>query len=162
MRQLADLETILQQLVTEHERLLKQLDAHQAAMKKLDLKAIEESSSLEEATRLRIASLEARRRTLVNQLAAALKMAGAPTITRIAQAVPQAAPRLLALRDQLRGIVGQVSTRAHIASRIAGAVLGHVNTMVRLLAGAVEQGGVYTKQGTPKFTGRIGAMEAVG
>jgi hypothetical protein len=45
---------------------------------------------------------------------------------------------------------------------LAGAVLGHLNTVVRLIAGAVEQAGVYTKQGVPQVSARIGVIEAVG
>jgi hypothetical protein len=37
-----------------------------------------------------------------------------------------------------------------------------LNTVVRLIAGAVEQAGVYTKTGSPKVSGRIGVLEAVG
>jgi len=32
---------------------------------------------------------------------------------------------------------------------------------VRLLAGSVEQAGLYTKHGVPKVSARIGMMEAV-
>ena len=41
-------------------------------------------------------------------------------------------------------------------------MLGHLNTVVRLLAGAVERAGVYTKDGIPRVASRIGIMEAVG
>ena len=49
-----------------------------------------------------------------------------------------------------------------MAGRLASAVLGHLNTVVRLLAGAVEKAGLYTKQGIPQVSARIGVMEAVG
>ena len=42
------------------------------------------------------------------------------------------------------------------------ALLGHLNTVVRLIAGAVERAGVYTKTGAPQMSNRIGVMEAVG
>ena len=45
---------------------------------------------------------------------------------------------------------------------LAGAVLGHLNTVVRLIAGAVERAGIYTKSGVPQVSNRIGVMEAVG
>jgi hypothetical protein len=37
-----------------------------------------------------------------------------------------------------------------------------LNTVVRLLAGAVEKAGLYTKHGVPQVSSRIGVMEAVG
>ena len=56
----------------------------------------------------------------------------------------------------------QISNRVTVAGRLAGALLGHLNTAVRLIAGAVEQAGLYTRDGSPKVSGRIGVMEAVG
>jgi hypothetical protein len=41
-------------------------------------------------------------------------------------------------------------------------VLGHLNTAMRLFAGAVGQSGTYTKNGVPRVSARIGVMEAVG
>ena len=68
---------------------------------------------------------------------------------------------LLKLRDELKAIAEEISGRVKISARIAAAVLGHLNTAVRLLAGAVERAGVYTKSGAPKVTRRIGVMEAI-
>ena len=160
-RQLAELESILQQLITEHEKLLGQLEAQQAAMKKLDIRAIQQLADQQESTRLRLTSLENRRRLAVTQLALALRITAPATITTLADAIPQSRSRLLELRNRLRGIMAQISSRAHVASRLAGAVLGHLNTVVRLVAGAVEQAGLYTKDGVPRVSTRIGVMEAV-
>jgi phage shock protein A len=161
-RQLADLETILRQLIAEHEKLLHQLEAQQAAMKKLDVRAMEEACDQQQATRLRIASLETRRKLVVTQLATMLRVPAPTTLTRLADALPQARARLLDLRDRLKDLMTRISTRAHVSGRLAGAVLGHLNTAVRLLAGAVEQAGLYTKHGIPQVSTRIGVMEAVG
>ena len=69
---------------------------------------------------------------------------------------------LLALRDEIKSIAGQITSRTHVAARLSSAVLGHLNTVVRLLAGAVEKAGLYTKHGVPSVSSRIGVMEAVG
>jgi hypothetical protein len=161
-RQLAELETVLLQLIAEHEKLLRQLDTQQAAMKMLDVRAIEEAADQQETTRLRLSALETRRRAIVAQLAISLRIAGPATMIAIANAAPQARGRLLELRNRLKAVVAQIASRAHVVSRLAGAVLGHLNTMVRLLAGAVEQAGLYTKHGVPQVSARIGVMEAVG
>ncbi len=157
-----ELQAILQQLINEHEKLLRHLQAQQVAMKKLDQAALEDISHLQEATRLRIASLETRRRTVANQLARLLRIEDKPTLTRIAEAMPAAKIKLLSLRKRLKELVSQVSSRATVAGRLAGAVLGHLNTVVRLLAGSVEKAGLYTKNGVPQVSSRIGVLEAVG
>ena len=56
MRQLPDLEAVLQLLVAEHGKLLAHLDLQQAAMKAFDLKSMDTAAKLQEAARLRIAS----------------------------------------------------------------------------------------------------------
>lgn len=165
-RQLAELETTVQMLIAEHEKLLKQLDTQQEAMKRLDARAMEDAAGLAESTRLRIVNLESRRKTLTTYLALSLRLDAGATLGRLAEALPPAhagaKKRLIAMRQQLRELIGQVSTRSQVAGKLATGVLGHLNTVVRLLSGAVEQAGLYTKQGTPRVSSRIGMLEAVG
>ena len=59
-------------------------------------------------------------------------------------------------------MVEATAARTHVAGRVATAVLGHLNTVVRLVAGAVEKAGLYTKNGVPRVSSRIGVMDAVG
>jgi hypothetical protein len=162
MRQLLELEQILRTMVSEHRKLLAHLDAQQAALRGFRLEQIEEITALQEANRLRIATLETRRRTLCEQIGRLMRMDKEPSLSNLIELFPQRSSQLTALRDELREVVSQVQSRSTISGRVAGAVLGHLNTVVRLLAGAVEQAGVYTKHGIPKVAPRIGAMEAVG
>ena len=162
-RLLPELENVLQLLVAEHRRLLAHLEAQQAAMKACDLKALDESRNQQEASRLRVATLESKRRAVVLLIAKTLRVdAQGLTITRLAELQPAHRDTLLALRGQLKAVAAEITDRTHVAGRLAGAVLGHLNTVVRLLAGAVEKTGVYTKQGVPRVSSRIGVMEAVG
>jgi hypothetical protein len=162
-RLLPELENVLQLLAAEHRRLLAQLETQQAAMKAFDLKALDDSRNQQEASRLRAATLENKRRALVLLIARTLRVeANGLTITRLAELQPAHAKSLLKLRDELKGLAAQITARTHVAGRLASAVLGHLNTVVRLLAGAVEKTGVYTKQGVPRVSPRIGVMEAVG
>jgi hypothetical protein len=161
-RQVAELEVVLRSLISEHQRLVRDLDAQQAAMKALDLTAMERARQQQESVRLRIATLESRRRLLVVQIARSVGLAGEPRLGRLAELIPARATQLLALREQLRRIIEQVTQRTTIAGRLAGAVLGHLNTAVRLFAGAVDDGGTYTKHGVTTVTRRIGVIEAVG
>jgi hypothetical protein len=161
-RQLNELQVLLQQLVVEHERLLRLLEEQQAAVKRLDMKRIGELSGQQEASRMRVGALEARRRLVVQQLALAARIEGEPTILRLADAYPQSRQALLGLRHKLRALAQAVQNRATIAGRVAGAILGHLNTVVRLISGAAEQAGLYNKQGVHSVSNRIGMMEAVG
>src|SRR3954468_6880954 len=104
-KEVAQLQVILQQLIAEHEKLLALLNNQQAAMKKLDLTAIDQLTGLQDASRMRIAALDGKRKTLVNQLASVLKLPGATTLKQLAQAIPQHKQALLALRDQLKAKV---------------------------------------------------------
>jgi len=161
-RQVLELESILQLMLVEHRKLLKQVEAHAAAMKTLNVRAMEEAGHQQEAMRLRITALENQRRQIVAQLAKANQIQGGLTVSQVARLYPQNAPALLQLRGELKAVMTQVTNRLQIAGKIAGAVLGHLNTVVRLFAGAVEGAGLYTKRGVPKVASRIGAMNAVG
>jgi len=158
----AELESVLEQLIAEHERLLRHLDMQQAAMKKLDLKQLQEHTAAQEAVRARIAALETRRRFMVAQMARAMGLTGQPGIADVASALPDARQRLLALRERIRELASQAAARAHVVARVAGAVLGHLNNAMRVLAGAIQQPGLYTRSGVPRMAQRIGVMEAVG
>ncbi len=161
-RQILEIEHLLRQLIVEHRKLLKHVDAHAQAMRQMDLKAMDDSAKLQEAARTRIAAMENRRRGLVQQIARAQRISGELNLQRLAELHPAHGKSLLALRDELKAIAGQIAGRTYVASRLAGAVLGHLNTAVRLLAGATERTGVYTKAGVPKVSQRIGVMNAVG
>jgi chromosome segregation ATPase len=162
-RQFVDLEAILTQLVAEHRNLLANLDRQQTAMKKLDVDSLEAATGAQESARLRIASLEVRRRTIVLQIAKAVRMDEKQlTLAKLAELVPARKMQFLAIRKELKDVAAQIASRTQVAGRVAGAILGHLNTVVRIVAGAVEKAGLYTKQGVPCVSTRIGVMEAVG
>ena len=88
-REIAQLQVVLQQLIAEHDKLLAQLSNQQAAMKKLDLDAIEKLTGLQDATRMRLAALDGKRKALVNQLAVLLKLPPTTTLKKLAESIPQ-------------------------------------------------------------------------
>ena len=158
-----ELEVVLQSLVAEHRKLLGYVEAQQAAMKKFDLAAMDTARNQQEACRLRVTTLENKRKTLVANMARFLKVDPATlTLSKIAELHPARKDALLKLRGELKDLATRIAHRTHVAGRLAGAVVGHLNTVVRLLAGAVEKAGLYTKQGIPQVSKRIGVMEAVG
>jgi flagellar FlgN protein len=161
-KHLSDLQTILGQLVVEQTRLLALMETQYTAMKKLDVKGLLEVAHQQETVRLRIIDLENRRQGVCRQLAAAAKLSGDLTVSRIIELFPPHAEAFKKLRTQLRDLIGKVSQRASMASKLSGAVVGHLNTALRILAAAVERAGVYTKNGVPRVATRLGVMDAVG
>jgi hypothetical protein len=161
-RQLTDLETLLQQLVAEHRKLLGFMDAQQAAMRVFDLNAMDSAVNNQDACRLRIITLQINRRQLVQLLTRGTRVDGPITISRLATMFPHRRDVLLKLGGDLKAIATTISNRSKVSGKLAGAVLGHLNSVVRMLAGAVEKAGVYTKDGIPRVSSRIGIMEAVG
>jgi hypothetical protein len=159
-KNISDLLLVLDQLTLEHRRLVAQFDAQQQAMKSFAIDALESVTKLQDGTRIRIAHLETRRRGIVAQLSRLHRKE--LTLAELARLYAPEAGQLLKKRNELKEVVSQLQSRTHIASRLAGAVLGHMNTVVRLIAGAVERAGVYTRDGVPKVSSRIGVMEAVG
>lgn len=160
--QVSELELLLGQMVAEHRRLLAQVERHAEAMKKIDLPVMEDSGRQQEACRMRINALEQRRRFLVQQISRAANQPGELTLSLLAGMFPPKSAALLKLRSELKQVAEQIANRTRISGKIAAAVLGHVNTAVRIVAGAVERAGLYTKKGIPSASRRIGMMETVG
>src|SRR5581483_8629576 len=101
-RQLLELEVQLQQLVNEHRKLLAHVEAHESAMKRLDLNAMDDAAAQQEACRLRIGMLENKRRATVAQLCQSLKIPGNPTIEKLASLIPVRRDYLLKQRAELK------------------------------------------------------------
>jgi|SRR5579872_6751123 len=161
-RHITDLHTVLAQLIGEHRKLLELLDAQHVAMKAFDLNVMADLMPRQEMTRLRIGELDGKRRMLTRQIAALHKLPEEPRLARIAELYPQQAEPLLRARMELRQLATRISTRSQISGRLTTAVLGHLNNVVRVLAGAAQRAGLYTRQGIPRVGTRIGMMDAVG
>ena len=161
-RHLADLEQVLGKILSEHRRLLTQLDAQQAAMKTMNVIGMNDAATAQESTRLRLLALETQRKLLALALGRELRITGEVTLVELARQVPARATELLRLREQLREVIEEIRQRTHIGARLASAVLGHLNTVLRLVAGVVEKTGVYTRSGSPRVSGRVGVIEAIG
>ncbi|MGN6505008.1 MAG: flagellar export chaperone FlgN [Tepidisphaeraceae bacterium] len=159
---IAELEKVLAQLVAEHRTLLEAVTAHTDAMRGFDHQKITAAADAVEASRKRIGLYEMKRKTQMQQVARTHKLPADVSLRQIAEAVPEHRENLTRLREALRDLAQQISHKTSISGRIAGAMLGHLNTVVRIVTGAMQGNGVYTKQGVPAFAGRIGVIEAVG
>jgi hypothetical protein len=138
------------------------INQQQQAMSQFDLKKMEDLVRLQDLSRRRIVSLESRRRKVIQQISRASGSRMDLKLPEIAAMFPQKGPALLKHRETLRDLIDQVGNRSRIASKLASSVVGHLNTMVRLVAGAVEKAGLYGSDGVPKMSSRVGVIEAVG
>jgi hypothetical protein len=162
LKPVVDLETVLQELLVEHHKLIKHLESQQAAMQAMKIKEMDAARQQQELSRTRIIALENRRRTQVMQIARINQLQTEPKIPHLADMYPARRAQLMLLQNQLRSAMQEVANKSFIASKLATAVLGHLNTAMRILAGAVGGGGVYNQRGVSKVARRIGVMEAVG
>jgi hypothetical protein len=161
-RHISDLQTILAYLIAEQRKLLELMDQQHAAMKVFDLTTMADLMPRQEMSRLKINELESKRRNLTRQIAALHKLPEEPKLSRLIELFPPQADGLRKAREELRDLATRISQRSQISSRLSSAVLGHLNTVVRVLAGAAQRAGVYTRQGIPRVGSRIGMMDAVG
>ncbi len=152
-----ELKVLLRQMISTQRQLLVLLVEQQTAMSALDAPKLEQLSRRQEEIRQHIAQQETRRKYLVMRLSSAQK----PTLAALAQQHPDDAKELLQLRDGLREAIETVRHRSAVSGKLAGAVLGHLNQAVRLLAGAVQRAGVYTRSGQPNGAARLGVLNAV-
>ena len=162
LRPVLELEGLLQEMLVEHLKLLKHLDSQQEAMKRMNVKEMETARNQQEASRMRVNTMEQRRKLLVQQIARINQLPGEPKIPALAALYPQRKQQLMKLRSEIEMVMKEVAAKSFIASKLASAVLGHLNTAMRLLAGAVGGAGIYTNRGVAKVARRIGVMEAVG
>lgn len=162
LAQTSELERIMRQLIETHRSLIGAMESHQTAMKAMDPKAMERAGQDQQSLRRRILLLERQRIAATAARGRQLRLDQPVTLTMLAQADPQRGQVLMKLRQELKSLVEEAARRSQIASRLAGAVLGHLNTALRFVGGAMSQAGVYTRGGSPRMAGRIGVIEAVG
>ncbi len=163
LRQVQELEAVLHALIAEHAKVRAYADASAAGMKALDLAVMDRTTNLQEAARLRITTLENRRRGLVRQIARVHALNEDPKLAVLADLYPVRRAMLLKLRDDLRQAVAEAVGRNRIAGRLAFGILGHLNTALRIITGAFEcDPRLYTKNGLFFPRPRFGQTNAFG
>jgi hypothetical protein len=159
---IVELEKALAMQVAEHKILFAAVTRHLDAMRQFDLPTINAAADQVEQSRARVLGLEIRRKNLMAQVIRTHKLPADITLSDLADAVPAHRVSLLKVRDQLRGLTHDIANKSSVANRVAASMMGHLNTVVRLIAGAVRQASVYTKQGNHTVASRVGVMEAIG
>ncbi|MGC4030397.1 MAG: flagellar export chaperone FlgN [Tepidisphaeraceae bacterium] len=158
---IVELEKLLALLVTEHRALSAAADVYQKALRTFDLQQINAGADAVEACRAKIVMFENRRRHQTLLVARTHKLANDVTISQIAQAVPAHRVNLVKYRDELRKLTAEITAKNSVSAKVATAMMGHLNSVVRMVSGAVRQAAVYTRYGQHTVAARVGVMEAV-
>ena len=115
-------------------------------MAALELARVLELTREHAARRDELVRLERRRRAMLRRLAG--PGGEEPTLAQLADRHPPRAKVLRRLREELVRATDDVGRRGKLAAGVAGGVLGHVNTALRLLGEAAGRDGRYTAHGT--------------
>lgn len=164
--EVAELESLLQHLLAEHEQLLALAASHREAIQKADPLTLGACVQRQNEVIARVAELEQRRMALVMRIASKMKPLAAPGHAGIApRAVTEGIPdkptvswlvkglaepvrvRLVALADRLRDLLTRLQ-REHAALREASTALAaHMEGLMRQLAKRLSHAGTYGRRG---------------
>jgi DNA repair exonuclease SbcCD ATPase subunit len=116
------------------------------AMKTFDTNAVARCARRQELLHRRLLRLETERRRNAEQLCRIARIAPDANVQQIADAYPSHREQLLTLRSQLRHAVQTVSERGRRSQRVAGTVLSHLNSVLRMVtkSGLYQQSGSFT------------------
>ncbi len=139
---LADLEKLLAEQVRAYRGLAELLDEHRAALADMDLARVLKLTKDHAKRREELVRLDRRRQAMLTRLG------GTGTLADLAERHPGRGKALRRLREELIRVTDDARARGKLAAGVAGGVLGHLNTAVRLLAEAAGGGAAYAKDGT--------------
>jgi hypothetical protein len=158
-QEIAELEELLQKLLSEHEELLALAGTHRQAIQNADPATLGGCVQRQNEVVRRVAELESRRLALVVRLAEKMKplqtngraqgpIPDRPTITTIAKSLAEPVrTRLVSLAERLRELLARLQ-REHAALREASAALAaHMEGLMRQMAKKLSHAGTYGRRG---------------
>lgn len=160
---LAELESLLTQLIAEHRQLLEQLRGKQQAMRSAKPAEVEARCTQEQAIVYRIGRLETQRQDAVRRITAMIDPAARSTlsITQIADRVEEPLRgRLLVLRQQLRELIETVRRENEVARIATEGLLKHVQGIIQQVAAAMGAG-TYGRRGSMHQTPTLASTFSV-
>lgn len=155
---LAELERCLADALALHARLAETLDAHAAAVRRFDARAIEQHTRAQAQLTDDLLAAERRRRHLAQQAA---RTARPPTFAQLGDLFPARRAALEAQRQQLAAAAARARDKLATLARCVAAATGGLNSAVRLLALAAGAGGTYARTGAPAGPRSLRALDAV-
>ena len=149
-------------MTAEYSKLADAVEKYEHAMRAIDTVAMDKLHREQEQLRMRIGQLDARRKSVIGAIARHYRLDHQPNLSEIVQLDAAHSGEIRRLQNELREVTARLYRRTTISQRLAGALLGHLNSAVQLFAAATQQSSTYTRQGGPRISNRLGAIEAVG
>jgi hypothetical protein len=144
----AELLTLLSELLAGQQRLLNLALARREAMRAFDIAHMETLAGQERAEAQALAAQERRRVLLVGQFRSILGKNVEPTVSEIARRVGE--PRksqLLALAGQIKKTVEQVERHTRINATISETVVKGLARVLKVVTGLAQHAGLYMRNG---------------
>ena len=142
----AELESVLGSLIETHEQMVAIAIDHRAAISRADAAGVQACVGQQAVLSARVAELETQRRSLAAAIAPA--MAGSPTITTIARALPEPARgRVLGAASRLREVLLRLQNENRILRSATQTLLTHMDGLIQQVARALSQARLYGPRG---------------
>ena len=145
----AELGTLIDAMIGEHETLLALCEAHMAAIRLADHQALGEVVSRQTHALQRIAELDGTRADIVNIAMSAIQPTPAsPTLSAIAQALPgKIGTDLLVKAQRLRTVMQRLANEQNVVRLTTRALLAHMEGLMRQVARELSHAGTYGRKG---------------
>lgn len=147
----AQLDDLLTELTGTYGRLLGAMDGHTEAVRRADGAAIAAGTQVQAELVTRISELERRRRKLVSDASVVITfppLGRAVTLTDLATHLPHQSSQAMQHKARaLKELIGQVHARQTMLRNAAGALLAHIEGVVRQVGRQLSRAGTYSPRG---------------
>lgn len=144
----AQFESILVSLIDTHEQMVAIAIDHRAAISRADAAGVQACIGQQAVLSSRVAELESQRRALTTTLAPAKPGSISPTITAIAQTLPEPSRgRVMAAAAKLRDVLLRLQRENRILRSATQSLLTHMDGLIQQVARALSQARLYGPQG---------------
>ncbi len=144
----AQFESILIALIETHEQMLAIAIEHRAAISRADTTGVQSCVGRQAVLSARVNELESQRRTLTAALAPARPGSPSPTITLVAQKLPEPSRgRVLGAAAKLRDVLLRLQRENRILRSATQSLVAHMDGLIQQVARALSQARLYGPQG---------------
>jgi seryl-tRNA synthetase len=144
----ADLLSLLREMLAGQQRLLQFALARREAMRTLDVERLQSMNDQERAEAQAVQLLDKRRQALVAQFKTLLGRNVDATVTEIARRVPEPTKsQLLGLAAQLKAVMEQVERNNRINATVSETVVTGLARVLKAVTGLAQHAGMYMRNG---------------
>jgi hypothetical protein len=144
----ADLLSLLREMLAGQQRLLQFALARREAMRTFDVERLQSMNDQERAEAQAVQLLDKRRQALVAQFKTLLGRNVDATVTEIARRVPEPTKsQLLGLAAQLKAVMEQVERNNRINATVSETVVTGLARVLKAVTGLAQHAGMYMRNG---------------